>query len=139
MKILKQKINYLIGHSRFQGVSKSKPEILNTKLPKLIHMTWLGSQLPYSKFLSNIESYSVLNPDHQIFLWLDHSIPDNLFESFENVMIKDVNKQKWTTEDLMMQATNWAMKSDILRLEILYKFGGIYTDIDSTANRPFGK
>ena len=102
-------------------------------------MTWLGSELPYSKFLSNIQSYSVLNPDHQIFLWLDHSIPDNLFESFENVIIKDVNKQKWTTEDLMMQATNWAMKSDILRLEILYKFGGIYTDIDSTANRPFGK
>ena len=27
--------------------------------------------------------------------------------------------------------TSWAAKTDILRLEILYQYGGIYTDIDS--------
>ena len=107
-------MNYLILHSRFQGVSESKPEIVNTTLPKLIHMTWLGSQLPYSKFLSNIQSYSVLNPDHQIFLWLDHSIPDNLFESYKNVIIKDVNKQKWTTEALLFKLLIKVQKSEPL-------------------------
>ena len=50
-----------------------------------------------------------------------------------------MNQETWTTRDLMDSATNYAMKSDILRLEILYKYGGIYVDIDSTALRSFGK
>ena len=117
----------------------SRPDFANETLPKIIHMTWLGSQLPFSKFLKNIQSYTVLNPEHKLYLWLDHSLPSKLFESFSNVIVKDVRSYTWETEDLLEKATNWAMKSDILRLEILYKYGGIYIDIDSTALRPFGE
>ena len=47
--------------------------------------------------------------------------------------------EEWNTEDLLARATNPAMRSDVLRLEILYKYGGIYADIDSVALRSFGE
>ena len=47
--------------------------------------------------------------------------------------------EEWNCEDLLAQATNPAMRSDVLRLEILYKYGGIYADIDSVALRSFGR
>ena len=56
-----------------------------------------------------------------------------------NVVVKDVAGESWSTQDLLDQATNFAMKSDVLRLEILYKYGGIYADIDSVALRSFGE
>ena len=55
-----------------------------------------------------------------------------------NVVVRDVAGESWSTQDLLDQATNFAMKSDVLRLEILYKYGGIYADIDSVALRSFG-
>ena len=47
--------------------------------------------------------------------------------------------EEWNSEDLMDQATNPAMRSDVLRLEILHRYGGIYADIDSEALRSFGR
>ena len=35
--------------------------------------------------------------------------------------------------------TNYAQMADIIRLEIVYLFGGIYVDMDAMALRPFGK
>ena len=53
--------------------------------------------------------------------------------------LRDVAGEEWNSEDLLAQATNPAMRSDVLRLEILYKYGGIYADIDSVALRSFGR
>ena len=47
--------------------------------------------------------------------------------------------EEWNCEDLLDQATNPAMRSDVLRLEILHRYGGIYADIDSVALRSFGE
>lgn len=100
-------------------------------------MTWLGSPLP-PKFAPNILSYVSLNPDHELWLWLDTS-PDTVNIGHKQIRVRDVNKETWTTRDMLDRSTNFAMKSDILRLEILYKYGGIYVDIDSMALRSFGK
>ena len=102
-------------------------------------MTWLGSPLPLQRFGPNIKSYVSLNPDYVIFLWLDH--PDKVplsWRNIKNLVVKDVSKEKWSTRDLLDQCTNWAMMSDIMRWEIISKYGGIYVDIDSTALRGFG-
>ena len=47
--------------------------------------------------------------------------------------------EEWNSEDLLARATNPAMRSDVLRLEILHRYGGIYADIDSVALRSFGR
>ena len=78
-----------------------------------------------------------LKQDHEVWLWLD-TAADSVTSALPNVVVKDVAGESWSTQDLLDQATNFAMKSDVLRLEILYKYGGIYADIDSVALRSFG-
>ena len=55
-----------------------------------------------------------------------------------SVSVMDVSKQEWETQDLLEDCTNYAQKADILRLELVYLYGGIYVDMDTTAVRPFG-
>ena len=125
-----------ITRGSFRSAVSARPET-DTSLPRVLHMTWLGSPLP-PKFAPNILSYVSLNPDHELWLWLDTS-PDNVNIGHKQIRVRDVNKETWTTRDMLDRSTNFAMKSDILRLEILYKYGGIYVDIDSMALRSFGK
>ena len=50
-------------HPRFHAaVSAARPEVPASKLPRLIHMTWLGSPLPTKRFARSIASYVSLNP-----------------------------------------------------------------------------
>ena len=56
----------------------------------------------------------------------------------EGVEVKRLDELSHPSEDLVKRCTNYAMKSDILRLEIVAKFGGIYADVDSFALHPFG-
>lgn len=80
------------------------------------------------------------NPSYQVHLWLDHHTLERLHgvKWVDNMILHNVNEEEWTNGDLVKEATNYAMISDILRLEIIYRFGGIYVDIDSVALRPFG-
>ena len=70
-------------------------------------------------------------------MWLDH--PDRVEVKNENIVVKDVSQEKFVLSDLIEASTNFAQRTDIMRLEIVYKYGGIYVDIDSTALRSFGK
>ena len=71
-----------------------------------------------------------------MYLWVDHT-PSNIVNE-NNLKIRNINYEVWDSDDLLLDCTNHAMRSDILRLEIVYKFGGIYVDIDATAQRSFG-
>merc|ERR1711879_463802 len=42
-------------------------------------------------------------------------------------------------KSLFEMATNYGEKSDILRLEVLYQFGGIYVDMDFECIQPLNK
>ena len=70
-------------------------------------------------------------------MWLDH--PGSVGVKGENIIVKDTNQENFILTDLMEKSTNYAQRTDIMRLEIVYKYGGIYVDIDSTALRSFGK
>ena len=76
-------------------------------------------------------------PDYKIYLWLDH--PDSVGVKNENILVKNVKTENFKLSDLIEESTNFAQRSDIMRLEIVYKYGGIYIDIDSTALRAFGE
>ena len=69
-------------------------------------------------------------------LWVDHAT--NNIEEGSNIKIRNINQEVWINEDLLEDCTNHAMKSDILRLEIVYRYGGIYVDVDAIARRSFG-
>ena len=86
-------------------------------IPKIIHFVWIGPRKIPEKYKENIQSYKLNNPDWTVKLWNNKNLP--------NIKNKFVYNKM----------TSWAARTDVLRLEILYQFGGIYTDIDSICYR----
>ena len=95
--------------------SSAKKEIV----PRTIHQIWLGSNVP-KKYDIWRKSWIKYNPDFEYILWDE----------------KKILKTGLINEKQFMQATNFGVKSDIARYEILYKFGGIYVDTDFEALKP---
>lgn len=83
------------------------------RIPKIIHQIWLGGNLP-SQYHALCETWQKNHPDWLYKLWTDADI-----ESFGMVNKKLFNMSK-----------NYGYQSDLLRYEILYRFGGVYVDID---------
>jgi len=95
----------------------------NYSIPPVIHLIWLGSTPP-SRVDLVIESWKRHHPSWKIKLWTD----------------KDIENFSWTcprSKNFYEKSGNWAEKSDILRFEILYQFGGIYSDTDVICLKSF--
>src|SRR5271157_4561121 len=88
-------------------------EYKEDKIPKIIHQIWLGGDLP-KKYFKLIETFKKFNPDWIHMLWTDENIKD----------LDLINKE------IFDKQINMGSKSDILRYEILKKYGGIYFDTD---------
>jgi mannosyltransferase OCH1-like enzyme len=85
---------------------------MKNKIPKKIHLIWLGGERP-KKFDFLLEKIKKINVGYEIIEWNDGNIDFEL-----------INKR------LFNETENLGSKSDILRFEILYKYGGIYMDYD---------
>jgi inositol phosphorylceramide mannosyltransferase catalytic subunit len=85
---------------------------MENKIPKKIHLVWLGGERP-SKFDTLLDRIKKINVGFEIIEWHD-----------QNINFELINHQ------LFNDTTNLGSKSDILRFELLYKFGGIYMDYD---------
>lgn len=98
----------------FQNQKEKRPTI-----PKIIHQIWLGGEPPKNcqKLISDLKR---MHPHWEYRLWTDDKIDFPL----EN-------------KELFDQASNLGQKSDILRCEILKKYGGIYLDLDFYIVKPF--
>ena len=90
------------------------------KIPKLIHLIWLGSFLP-EKYYPIVESWEKFHPDWTVKVWTD----------FDVVEFGLINQEAYN------RAKNYGEKSDILRYELLYRFGGLYADTDFECLQPF--
>jgi inositol phosphorylceramide mannosyltransferase catalytic subunit len=85
---------------------------MNTRIPKIIHLIWLGGEKP-SKFDVLVEQIKKINFDYELIEWNDNNINFDLLR-----------------QDAFDMCENNGAKSDILRFEVLYKYGGIYMDYD---------
>ena len=81
-------------------------------IPKIIHLIWLGGQKP-EKFNTTLERIAKINNHYKIIEWNDSNIDFEL-----------------ETQEVFNKTENLAAKSDILRFELLKKYGGIYMDYD---------
>jgi mannosyltransferase OCH1-like enzyme len=90
------------------------------RIPKKIHQIWVGSKIPdvYKKYT---DTWIKFHPEWEYKLWTDHNIDD----------------LEITSKDVFKRASNPAMKSDILRYEILRQHGGLYIDTDFECIKPF--
>lgn len=84
-----------------------------SRIPKIIHQIWLGSPVP-AKYDAWRESWKKYHPDFEYKLWTE----------------KEILEFGLVNEYAYLKSKNFAVKSDIARCEILYRFGGIYADTD---------
>lgn len=102
------------------------------RIPKIIHQIWLGSRLP-AAFKRWQESWLATHPDWTYILWTDteqiHS-PDlaAIYPHYRQRLAHEL--MPLYNQDLYNLAPNYGAKSDILRIEILRTFGGVYIDMD---------
>lgn len=92
-------------------------------IPQIIHLIWLGSTPPVSVNLA-VDSWKRHHPSWEVKLWTENEMKNFVWTSAHS-------------ETVFNQGKNWAEKSDILRLELLYQFGGIYSDTDVICFKPF--
>jgi len=89
-------------------------------IPKKLHFIWLG---PYkNNFIYNIDSYKYYNPEWDIKLW-------------DDVKLKYIWKRIINKAAIKMIPI-YATKADLLRLELINLYGGVYVDIDSKCLKP---
>jgi len=92
------------------------------RIPKIIHQIWIGPK-PAPKFMHTWKDF---HPDYEYVLWNEEKIEKDLFPM--------INQHIY---DLYGEEENqiWNGRSNPLRYEILYKYGGIYIDADSKCLR----
>lgn len=86
-------------------------------IPKIIHHIWIGDELPSAEAVENINTWKQHHPDWIFRLWTTDNLP-----KIENQRLYDSN-------------SNTGHRTDILRYEILYQFGGVYADADMICHR----
>lgn len=89
------------------------------RIPKIIHHIWLGSELP-DRYKAWQQTWLIHHPDWQYWLWTQ----------------KDIDELGLKNRAQFDAALTYGEKSDIARYEILYKFGGVYTDSDFECIQP---
>jgi len=105
----------LYEQNSFLWIKPAKKE----KIPKIIHQIWIGSAVP-EKFRAFQESWKKFHPDWEYRLW---TLEDTYTFGFKNF-------------DLIRQSRNPGEISDIMRYEILLRYGGVYVDFDFECLRP---
>ena len=90
-------------------------------IPKIIHYIWLGSSPLPDELSKCIDSWLRYMPDYQIMKW-DNSVVERIGMTFVNEAI---------------QAGRWAFASDVIRLWVLFQYGGIYLDTDVKVFKSF--
>jgi mannosyltransferase OCH1-like enzyme len=121
------------------------------RIPTIIHIMWLGGKLP-QEYIKYVTSWSVFHPQWTILFWTDSSSNydqgtevvytfDELAQRLKSVnggerIVVDTSRLDFSNRCFYDQATNYGEKSDILKWEIVYRFGGTYVDTDFECLQP---
>ena len=93
---------------------------LPPKIPKILHQIWLGSPLP-NKYKILIDLWKQRHPDWTFLLWDEKAVDDFGLTN------------RWMYDRMK----NPSAKSDVIRYEVAYSYGGIYADTDFLNLRSF--
>lgn len=92
---------------------------MSQHIPKILHQLWIGPKTPPHRLLA---TWKEKHPDYEYILWTEDEFTRR---DFVPQCIDQIN---------MIQEING--KADILRWEILYKYGGVFFDADSICIEP---
>ena len=90
-------------------------------IPHIFHQIWVGPDPFPAEFKAYGRSWVRANPGWELRVWTEENLPGDL--------------RRAEIYELLRQP---AERSDLLRLELLHRLGGIYVDADFECLRPFG-
>jgi mannosyltransferase OCH1-like enzyme len=90
-------------------------------IPRILHRIWFCPPMP-AEFRDYGEQWREVMPDWAHVLWTANSLPADM-----------VNKSVF---DAAPESDPHRWRSDVLRLEVLLQFGGVYVDADTQPLRP---
>ncbi len=88
-------------------------------IPKILHRVWLGGAAMPEEFVRYGETWKAHHPDWEHRLWTEDSLPSDL-------------RRREILERFRMPAE----RSDLLRYELVWRYGGVYVDTDMECLRP---
>lgn len=89
---------------------------LTPRIPKIIHQIWIGQK--YRRPELWMQTWGDMNPEWEYRLWTDDNIPELRCQAAYDAM------------------PHLSGKADILRYDLLHRFGGVYVDADSECVSP---
>lgn len=117
-----------------------------------VHFIWLGSALDDDSMKMHINSWQKHNPKKRVIVWTDQITVSNLEQdldeapkyamhywaqqheiillSIQDVVYGNISEDLERLIKAALLKPNYAMASDVLRIWLLIRFGGIYSDID---------
>ncbi|MCX5922354.1 MAG: glycosyltransferase [Candidatus Dependentiae bacterium] len=120
------------------------------KIPNILHQIWLGGSFP-EEYISLRKTWIDNHPDWTFVFWTDNpvnyvcgDVVARTFQELENALaadhqqflVVDVRQLTFDNRGFYDQARNYGEKSDILKWEIVYRFGGVYIDTDFECLKP---
>jgi len=134
-RIRSRKISRSISRSRSRSRSKNIQNIKKTSsgIPKIIHQIWIGNQTPYLNSLYINSCKNMKGWRHKI--WNNYDITNINFPiTFPYIKkIFDIGEKTNTLNQ------KYAQIADLMRLEILYNYGGVYVDTSMECVNNFDK
>jgi mannosyltransferase OCH1-like enzyme len=96
----------------FDRFSRGNQRMSNLLIPKVFHQIWLGDKPLPAHFKKFADGWLRKHPAWKMEWWTDKRLP------------KIINRKAFDQADKM------AAKSDILRYEVIWQYGGVYIDAD---------
>lgn len=117
---LKKKKWRLVRHLYTSSLAGRKKRQKHTRIPKIIHQIWLEGPIP-AEIRSIQASWTKLHPDWEYHLWTKEEVA---FLYLQNRGYYD-------------ETDSLKIKSEILRYEILFQFGGVFVENNIACVRSF--
>ena len=89
------------------------------RIPRVFHQIWVGPEPLPEEFVAYQRTWLTYNPGWKLQLWTEENLPPDL-------------ERREVYEKLRVPAE----RADILRVELLWRFGGVYIDTDFECLRP---
>ena len=90
-------------------------------IPKIIHYCWFGGKEKQEAVKNCIKTWKEKLPEYELKEW--------------NETNYDINKFKYSKQ--AYENKIWGFVADPIRIDVLYKYGGIYLDTDIEVYKPF--
>ena len=89
------------------------------RIPRVFHQIWVGPDPIPEEFAGYRETWARHHPEWELRLWTEENLPTDL--------------ERKEAYELLRQP---AERADLIRLELLYREGGVYVDVDFECLRP---